>query len=110
MAMARRQSTESNSLSLSGVEESLPHDFYHHFCVHCLATKKILQGKVYRTVAELRRDVFRLFDRANFNETNAPLTYFEAGEKEVALIDAIPAPLPKDQHRHLFIRFVSALL
>ena len=109
MAMARRRSTEFHSLSFEGVEESLHHDLQHHFHIHCLATRKILQGKFYRTVADLRRDAFLLFDHASFNETNALLTYPDADAKEVALIDTLPAPLPKDQYRHLFIRFVSPL-
>lgn len=100
-------SIDSNSLNFTSLDESFHQDHCHNFYVYCLSTKKILHGKFYRTTSELRRDAFLLFDHADFNETNALVTYRDENDEEIVLHDMVPSPLPKNQFLNLFIRFVS---
>ena len=79
----------------------------HRFRVHYLACQKELELRAYLSVEEITKEVFRVYDKAEFNDGNALLSYLNENADEVPLQE-VPKPLEKNQYMDLFIRHVSA--
>ena len=91
------------SLNSSGTVER-PDQY--RFTVHCLSKEKKLE-ECYYAINDIKRAAFGLYPEAEFNDNNALLTY-KNDEREFKLLDELPDPTAKRNHRHLYIKFVSS--
>ena len=78
---------------------------FHHFSVHVLSSVKVLTGKRYKSVDDIRNDAFALFEEAKFTTGNAIVTFRNKDNKD-QILDTVPERLNKGQTRDLFIKFV----
>ena len=99
---------EENALAISNQLSALPFTTSstttssHCFRVRCLSETKILNGKIYESVDDIKKDAYQLYKEGHFNDDNAILTHLNAQNEEV-LLYSVPDLTTKD----LFIRFVS---
>ena len=80
-------------------EENSTSNVLRQFFVNYLGNRKTLETKIYSSADEIIRDAFSVYDKAEFNNGNAVVTYFDfRGEEK--LLENVP------EYAELFIRHV----
>lgn len=80
-------------------EENLTNNVLRQYFVNYLGNRKTLETKIYQSVDEIIREAFSIYDKADFNDGNAVVSYFDyCGEEQ--LLDNV------GEYAELFIRHV----
>ena len=80
-------------------EENSTSNVLRQFFVNYLGNRKTLETKIYSSADEIIREAFSVYDKAEFNNGNAVVTYFDfRGEEK--LLENVP------EYAELFIRHV----